>query len=101
MRGDKIKELREKHGYSRKELADRLYVTAAEVQSWEEGWFITCPSSGEIEEMANAFEMDEDRLREIIDQDESDDSDENTNLRIIDYVDAGIRARRFIKKLKR
>ena len=48
MNGKTFKELREKHGYSRKEKANRLYVGESMVQSWEEGWSLINPSSGEI-----------------------------------------------------
>lgn len=74
-RGDRLKELREKHGYSRKELAEKLYVTEAFIQGWEEGWDIINPSSGEIAEMADAFGIDEEKLRFYLEQDEDEDYD--------------------------
>ena len=98
MRGEVIRELREKHGYSRKELADKLYISASELQSWEEGWFIKGPSSGEIEEMADAFKMTEDSLRELINHSECDDADKNEEPRFIDYVDSAVRLGRFLKR---
>lgn len=89
-----LRNLRERYGYSRKALADKLYVTESIIQSWEEGWAIINPSSGEIEEMAGAFGMSEDDLRSYI----SADIDEDEGVRFIDFIDAGIRAIKFCKK---
>lgn len=58
MDGKKLQYLREKNHISRQELANKLYVTPYIIQSWEEGWAIINPSSGEIEELANAFSHD-------------------------------------------
>ena len=58
MNGETFKELREKHGYSRKEIENRLYAGESMVQSWEEGWSLINPSSGEIEELAEIFSKD-------------------------------------------
>ena len=91
MNGEKLKELREKYGYSREELAEDLYVTASIIQSWEEGWAIINPSSGEIGEMAELFHMAEESLREILDLSEDDDYDSPMKkLRFIDCVDSVI-----------
>lgn len=91
MNGKTFKELREKHGYSRKEIANRLYVGESMVQSWEEGWSLINPSSGEIEELAEIFSMEEDQLRMLLEQDEDDDDDYDTPLTFIDVVDSGVR----------
>ena len=100
MRGIVIKELRERHNCSRKELADYICVSVSELQSWEEGWYLTLPSSGEIGEMASYFKMSEEQLRLLIELDE-DDYDEESRLRTIDYVDSLIRLSKFIRDKKR
>ncbi len=97
MNGNALKELREKNGYSRSQLAEKLYVTASMIQSWEEGWAIINPSNGEIDEMADAFGMSEDELREVLDADPDDDYGENTKVSWLDYLDAGVRAINFCK----
>ena len=97
MRGEKIQELREERGYSREYLADRLYITVAILQSWEEGWYLVPPSSGEIEEMSEAFGMDEDEFRELIDQDECDDYDDDEGLSFAGVLDTAVRLRSVLK----
>ena len=66
MNGEKLKNIREKTGYSRKELAERILVTEYVVQSWEEGWYITQPSSGEIEGLAEMFNLSEEELCNVL-----------------------------------
>lgn len=95
MNGNALKTLREEHGYSRSELAEILYVTASMIQSWEEGWAIINPSKGEIREMAEAFNMSVDELREVLDADPDDDYGEDTKVTLLDYIDAGVRAYNF------
>ena len=99
MNGEKLKEIRESTNISRKQLAQQIYVTESIIQSWEEGWYIECPSSGEIEGMAEVFNMSEEVFRNIINMLEEYDSDNNTTS-FIDYVDAGVRAVRHIKNRK-
>ena len=89
MRGDKLRELREKHKITRKKLAEMIYVTESIIQSWEEGCYLMFPSSGEISEMAEIFEMEEEDLREYIEHEEINDWDKN-DMRFIDYVDWGL-----------
>lgn len=98
MDGDRLKELREKFGYSREELAEKVCVTKYIIQSWEEGWAFMNPSSGEIEELADAFHMTEEELRDVLAQDEDDDYSDDQKLSFIDYVDAGVRMLEHIKK---
>ena len=100
MRGDLLKKLREERGISRHKLAELAYVTEAIVQSWEEGWFIQAPSSGEIESMAECFGMDETELMELLDL-EDDDLSDDQELSWIDIIDAGVRARQFIRKQRK
>lgn len=99
MNGERLKEIRESNSISRKQLAQKIYVTESIVQSWEEGWYIESPSSGEVEEMAEVFNMSEEILRNIIDLPEEDDSDNNTTS-FVDHIDAGVRAVKHIKKKK-
>ena len=96
MDGKKLQEIREKLGFSRKEVAKEALVTEYEVQSWEEGWYIKQPSSGEIESMAELFDMTEEDLGILLD---IDDYDENEP-RFVDYIDAGMRAINHIRKKK-
>jgi len=98
MNGEKIKELREKAGLTREALAKELYVTASIIQSWEEGWYNVPPSSGEIDEMATIFKIDEENLRELLDQDECEDYDAAPKWRFIDYIDYGIKVKKALKK---
>lgn len=99
MNGEKLKEIRESNNISRKELAKKIYVTEAIIQSWEQGWYIEGPSSGEVEEMAEIFNMSEEVLRNVTNMPEEDDSDNNTTS-FIDYIDAGVRAIKYIKDKK-
>lgn len=99
MNGKKLKEIREIKKISRKQLAQKIYVTESIVRSWEEGWYIETPSSGEIEEMAELFNTSEEILRDIIDLPEEYDSENNTTS-FVDYIDAGVRAIKHIKKQK-
>ena len=99
MNGEKLKEIRERNNISREQLAQEIYVTESIIRSWEEGWYIETPSSGEIEEMAEIFNMSEEMLRDTIDLPEEDDSDNNTT-RFVDYIDACVRAVEYIKKQK-
>ena len=84
MRGERLFELRTKFGYTREELAESLYVTPSIIQSWEQGWAIINPSSGEIDEMAEVFEMTEEELREYLEQDEEDDYDNENSKKMLD-----------------
>lgn len=97
MDGEKLKEIREKLGYSREEVADAALVTEYEVQSWEEGWFIKQPSSGEVELMAELFNMDEDELYTLLDIEDDDES----GVRFSDFIDAGLRAIKHIRNIKK
>lgn len=73
--GEALKELREKSGISRSELAAHTLTTKEIVQGWEEGWGIMNPSSGEISIMAELFHLSEEEFREIINADEENDYD--------------------------
>ncbi len=99
MNGKRLKEIRENNNISREELAQKICSTEFFIRSWEENWYIEKPSSGEIEEMANAFNMTEDLLRSQIDMPEDEDSDKN-EIKFIDYIDAGIRAVKYIREEK-
>lgn len=96
MDGKKLKDIREKFGFSRKDIANAALVTEYEVQSWEEGWYIKQPSSGEIESMAEIFGMAEEELCVLLDIGDYDESEPS----FIDYVDAGLRALNHIRKKK-
>lgn len=100
MNGQKLKEIREKYGYSRKELAKILYETEYTVQSWEQGWGITPPTSGQIEKMAALFDIEEYNLRNLLEIDEYDDFDTD-DVSFIDFVDSAVRAYQYIKKHKK
>ena len=101
MDGKQLKDMREKHGYSRKDLAKIIYVTEHEVQSWEEGWGITEPSSGEIEGLAEAFNVSEEELCDMLSIDISDGYWEDKPIRFIDYIDSGIRLMKHIKSKRK
>lgn len=73
--GERLKELREKHGYSRAELAEKTYTTIEIIQGWEEGWACINPSSGEISIMAELFNISEEKFRTEINADEENDFD--------------------------
>lgn len=98
MRGDILKELRQNNKLSVDELAEKICVSSSLLQSWEQGWYLILPSSGEISEMADIFDIDEDTLREILDIDENGDYDPNKKISFIDYVDSAVRTLQFIKK---
>ena len=64
MNGEKLKENRERFGYSGEDLA----------QYWEEGWCIKGTSSGEIKTMADIFRMTEEELCEMLEIQNCDDT---------------------------
>ena len=90
-----LKTLREKSGFSRKVLAKKLYVTESVVQSWEEGWYIAEPSYGELEEMAEVFNLTEYELIKLLELENN-----NNDISFIDFVDAGFRTLKNTKKNK-
>ena len=71
--GNRLKQLREENGYTLDEVAKETYNTVYTVQSWEEGWALSNPSSGEISSLAEMFDMSEDDLRDEINADEEYD----------------------------
>lgn len=73
--GNRLKQLREENGYTLDEVAKETYNTVYTVQSWEEGWALSNPSSGEISSLAEMFDMSEDDLRDEINADEEYDGD--------------------------
>lgn len=93
MDGKKLKAIREKLGYSRKDIAQVALVTEYEVQSWEEGWYIMQPSSGEIESMAELFDITEEELCTLLNIEDYDKSEP----KFIDYIDVGLRAIKHMK----
>ncbi|WP_302662252.1 helix-turn-helix transcriptional regulator [uncultured Dysosmobacter sp.] len=60
MIGDKIRELRERAGYSQSELARRLSVTRSSVNAWESG--LSAPTAVYIVELAKLFRVTSDYL---------------------------------------
>lgn len=60
MIGDKIRELREKAGYSQSELARRLSVSRSSVNAWESG--LSAPTAVYIVELAKLFRVTSDYL---------------------------------------
>ena len=98
MNGKVLQEIRERKNISRRRLAEEICVTESIVQSWEQGWFIELPSSGEVEGMAEFFDIDEQELRKKLELPE-EDLDEKT-VRFIDIVDAGVRAANYVKNKK-
>lgn len=73
--GQRLKELREMHGYSRIFLAEETLTTKETIQGWEEGWACMNPSSGEISIMAELFHLSEEEFRNEINADEEFDFD--------------------------
>ncbi len=63
MIGDKIRELRERAGYSQSELARRLSVTRSSVNAWESG--LSAPTAVYIVELAKLFRVTSDYLLEL------------------------------------
>ena len=63
MIGDKIRELRERAGYSQSELARRLSVTRSSVNAWESG--LSAPTAVSIVERAKLFRVTSDYLLEL------------------------------------
>ena len=63
MIGDRIRELREKAGYSQAELARKLTVTRSSVNAWESG--LSAPTAAYIVEMAKLFRVSADYLLEL------------------------------------
>ena len=96
MNGKRLQELREKNGLSRATLAEMAYTTESFIQGWEQGWAIHLPSSGEIEAMAECFHMSEEKLLTALDIDE-DELDDETPTSWIDFIDAGVRAWKYVK----
>ena len=60
MIGDKIRELRERAGYSQSELARKLSVTRSSVNAWESG--LSAPTAVYIVELAKLFRVTSDYL---------------------------------------
>ena len=58
--GNRIKELREKHGISQKELAEMLHVAPPSVSNWEHGK--TKPTKANVEILAKLFGVSTDYL---------------------------------------
>ena len=81
MNGRKLKELRDKHGYSREKFAQLLYVTPSIIESWEEGWAIINPSSGEIDENSG------DGYKEVIIQTPETNLSQNETMEIYVVLD--------------
>ena len=63
MIGDKIRELRERAGYSQSELDRRLSVTRSSVNAWESG--LSAPTAVYIVELAKLFRVTSDYLLEL------------------------------------
>ena len=63
MIGDKIRELRERAGYSQSELVRRLSVTRSSVNAWESG--LSAPTAVYIVELAKLFRVTSDYLLEL------------------------------------
>ena len=102
MNGDKIQELRVKSGYTIDQFAEIMDEDVGTIQSWEQGWHLHPLSEGDIEIMAEIFHMTEDELRECIEHDKEDDWDsENDSIRFVDYVDAAVRASKYVGKTYR
>lgn len=57
---ERIRTLREQHGYSQTELAKRLGITRSSVNAWEMG--ISVPSTQYIVELATIFKVSTDYL---------------------------------------
>ena len=74
MKWEKLKENRERFGYSGEDLAQEVLVTEGEIQYWEEGWCIKGTSSGEIKTMADIFRMTEEELCEMLEIQNCDDT---------------------------
>lgn len=96
MRGDILKDIHEKCGMDREELANAVCVTESIIQSWEQGWYIQPPSSGEIEAMAECFRISEADLLEMLEINEESLSD-SAMPRFIDFVDAAVKCLDYTK----
>lgn len=75
MKGNRLRELRIKNGYSQEEIAEEILVTKYIIDGWEKGYAAMKPSSGEIGGMAELFHMSEEELREVLDHPEEEDYD--------------------------
>ena len=63
---DRIKKLREQMGYTQSELAKKLYLTRASVNSWEMG--LSAPSTSTIVELSRLFHVSTDYLLGLTDE---------------------------------
>jgi len=63
---DKIKELREKAGYSQSQLAKKLDVTRSSVNAWEMG--LSTPTTQYIVELSKLFRVSADYILGLNDQ---------------------------------
>lgn len=97
MNGCKLQIIRENRGIGRKELADSAHVSESYIQSWEQGWYIQTPSSGEIKSMAEYLGLTEDDLMAMLEIDEEDLSD-NKSICFSDFLDASVRTYKHIKE---
>ena len=77
-----------------------MYVTEYILQGWEEGWSLISLSNGEMEELANAFQMTEEELRRVLSQEKDDDYSDDTKINFFDVIDSGIKWLELIRKMK-
>ena len=86
---EKIKELREKAGYSQSELARRLCVTRSSVNAWEMG--ISVPTTQYVVEMCHLFKVSSDYMLGInnsitMNLDEFSDEELKLIYHLIEYI---------------
>jgi len=86
---EKIKELREKAGYSQSELARRLCVTRSSVNAWEMGTSV--PTTQYVAEMCRLFKVSSDYMlgisnRITMNLDEFSDEELKLIFHLIDYI---------------
>lgn len=88
--GSRIARLRKKVGMSQSDLAKRMHISRASVQSWESG--VNCPSTDNLISLAKIFHVSTDYLLDInaaqtINLDNYSSHEQIIVLRLLQYFD--------------